>query len=264
MEKEKEIDSEIVFSLKKKREMPQPSQPVLNASVPDMEDGRWKEFLKAVKDQVAESVREAVTDIKKGVEKDTTEILASVTRVESKVSDVQANSQGLQDELNKTKTELKMCRLQLHEVIRVVSRQDQIINKCKDKIETLQNHVNRDTLRITGIKEVEKEDTKEVVKNFFKEKLGIKEEIQLNAVYRVGKGDGRTVVVKLSKVNEKGLIFKNATKLKGVKNEYYKHYNIFDQLTAKKAAEKNWERRLYGDNKKKTVDKLKMSFEKSS
>ena len=229
-----------------------------------MEGKKWDEFLSAMKDQLAESVKEAVKEIKSELVNDTTKLQENITKVEGEVSGIEIKNKTLEAELNKTKTDLKTCQLWLNEVVGVVTCQDHIIKECQDKIDSLQTAANKNVLRISGVKEVEKENVVESVEAFFKNHLKITQDIKIASAFRVGKGDGRPIVVQLHNVKDKGLIFKGTTNLKEVKNEFQKAYFVSDQLMARKMAEKNREQNLFQENKKKTVDKLKCYLKKTS
>ena len=85
------------------------------------------------------------------------------------------------------------CKLQLNEVIGTVIRQDKMLTECHDKIEILQSHINRSNLRIQGIPEEKEEDCAKKVQTFFKDMLGIQQDINIDDAFRIGKGDGRPI-----------------------------------------------------------------------
>ena len=89
----------------------------------------------------------------------------------------------------------------------------------------------KQNLIISGIKEKKGEDCKEVAKQFFKNKLGIKEEIAIMTAHRIGKkDDDRNLIVKLLDVGNKATIYKHAKNLKDLKNEDGDGYYINNQL----------------------------------
>ena len=128
--------------------------------------------------------------------------------------------------------------MQLTEVQGVVIRQDQIIQECKSRLQEIQRYNSREVLRIQGVIE-EEEDCEQQVKDFFKQKLKI--QIKIKEAFRVGlKGNySRAIWVYLSNPRDKGLIFANVKNLKDVVNEEDDPYCVDDQMSAKKAAERN-------------------------
>ena len=181
---------------------------------------------------------------------------------------IQSSVSDLERDLKVTQTQLKTCRMQLNEVIGVTVRQDQIIDKCKQCIEELQSNMNKNTLCISGIKELEGEDCSTVVGKFFKEKLFIETDISVMDAYRVGKfikSQNRVIVVILAKSRDKGLIFGNTKNLKDVLNENGKPYFMEDQLSAKKRAEKRHTRNIVCVNNNLGVQQqLNVSFQKGN
>ena len=60
----------------------------------------------------------------------------------------------------------------------------------------------------------------------------------MNAVYRVGKGKFRTIVIHLQNFRDHGLIFGHVKNLKGITNEEDQHYQIKEHPIAKAMAQK--------------------------
>ena len=168
----------------------------------------------------------------------------------------------LQEELKSTKTSLLTCKLQLNEVIGTVVRQDQMLAECKDKIDFLQNQVDRDVLRVSGISESEQENCIEKIQQFWKDKLGITETIPIKEALRIRGGKLRVIKVILANVEDKRKIFKNTSKLKDVVNEFEKPYYVSDQITAKRQADKKRRRQITQQNKSMPIaERLAVSFE---
>ena len=72
------------------------------------------------------------------------------------------------------------------------------------------------------------ESAKWLHKTFFTQRLLLN--IAIKVAHRMGQGTNRAMVVQLENYEEKGKIFKNLYKLKGVKNEDGKFYFVNDQL----------------------------------
>ena len=60
--------------------------------------------------------------------------------------------------------------------------------------------------------------------------LAIQKVIKTWKVHQIGKGKNRPILVTLKYPKEKGLIFKNATKLQDCKNECNQPYRVEDHL----------------------------------
>ena len=209
--------------------------------------------------KITTSSDEVKADMKRGIDKikeDNKKLREEMAELDKKFKDVET-------ELATTKRELNTTKVRLTDSVSVTIRQDQVIKECKDKIDYLENVVFSDTIRISGVKEEKEEDVAKTVESFFTDKLKIKaNSISLRDVYRVGKGEYRTIVVQLNKSRDKGIIYKNAKNLKDITNEENKSYQIREHLSAKKFAEKQRENQIRGKNSRRTADKLAISFEK--
>ena len=78
-----------------------------------------------------------------------------------------------------------------------------------------------------------------------------------------GKGEYRTLVFQLKYPRDKGTLFAHVKNLKGIKNGDDKSFQIREHLSPKEFADRKKKRQLYATNKKSTISKLTMSFEKS-
>ena len=193
----------------------------------------WKLMLQQMKDTFRSQVHEETKNLR-----------TSVKNVEDK-------QVTHETEMSKIQSQLKVCQVQLKEVIGVTIRQDQIIQECKDHIEELTQKVNRCNLMISGLDAYEGESCVEVVKSFFSSKLGIQQEIAIKEAFRVGKNKtvNRPMIVQLQNPRDKGIIFKNTKKLRGVKNGSNESYFVSDQLSGKKRAERQRVRQLMAVNR---------------
>ena len=168
----------------------------------------------------------------------------------------------LRDDVASAKTQVATVNLQMREVSGAVIRQQQEIGECKDDIEGFKGYTQRKVLKIRGLLEAEQENCKEVVKDFFTQKLGITSTIVVTEAFRLGKGDNRPMKVVLKNPRHKAKIFKNTKKLKDVTNDMGDSFYVDDQITAKRFAERGRQRQIVAENKKvqTTADKLVLSF----
>ena len=239
------------------------SEPQIDQST-EMDDPKWQQFIAEMTAKFNVALREAIVEVKKDMTKDITDLTTHSEQVKIDIKELKSRkatgkSKEEIDDYIKVKTDLKTCRLQLTEAIGAVSRQDQIIGECKERIEVLQSKLDRKELRISGIKETKDEKCTDVVKSFFKKYLGI--DVDIEDAFRVGSYKPRVLVVELSHARDKSKIFSNTKKLKDVVNKFDKPFRVFDQLSQKRLAEKNRRRHIVRTNNDKTVDKLKISFQ---
>ena len=137
-----------------------------------------------------------------------------------------------------------------------------MLQECKKEIEYLHAINKCPYLSIKGLLIKEDETCEQAVTNFFKNTMKITEEISIKSAYK----QGNMVKVKLTDLNDKSVIFKNAKNLKDVKNSNGDPFQIRDELTSKKYEEKMCRRQLVRENfnrgRDSTAVQLEMSFKK--
>ena len=131
--------------------------------------------------------------------------------------------------------------------------------KCEETLKSMNSNI-----IIKGLKESENEVCLEVVNTFLKEVVKIDTQINIITAYRIGKGNNRSMLVKLKNPSEKGKIYKKTSNLKGITNFANKPYKIFDQLPAKEAAERQRSQDIMWQNWRKvnTADHLDLQYKK--
>ena len=171
--------------------------------------------------------------------------------INEQVKTIGDNQVSNNEELSKCKTQLKVCQMQLNEVIGVMIRQEQMINECREHIETLTHKLNKNTLRITGLDTMENENCIDVVADFFKQRLGIQQDIVVSDAFRVNGNvaGNKPMIVHLQNAWDKGIIFKNTKKLKDQVNASDQPFSVSDQLSAKRRAERQRTRQLLAANR---------------
>ena len=90
----------------------------------------------------------------------------------------------------------------------------------------------KQNLIITGIKETKGEDCKKIAIVFMKEKLKMTQPVNIVKAHRIGKpgADKHNLIVMVSDIKDKLLVFKHAKNLKGVKSPEGEEYYISNQL----------------------------------
>ena len=210
-------------------------------------ESEWKQLLEEAKVELQTNFTNSIAEAKRDLETSISELREEKVKVET--------------DLKEAKRQLKVCQLQLNETAGVCVKHDQVINECKRDIEMLKEKADRSIVKIAGLIEKKNEDCAEIVKTFFRDVLKVTGTVPLVDTHRVGKGDDRLMIVYLANPRDKGRIFACGKNLKDVKNRNDKPYNIFDQLTAKKRAEKNRKRQLHAANKAmEAKDQLEMKF----
>ena len=160
--------------------------------------------------------------------------------------------------------DVKQVKSKIDQMADVISLQNLKIQELCSKVDRMESDRNTANLYIKGIVETRDEDLKEKVKNFFKDKMCIEEEVPVNHVSRVGKGKVKSVFVVLKNPKDKARIYSNMTNLQENKNEFDKHYRVEDHLPAKQRAQQNKNRHALWRNKVKatTAENLLLSVKK--
>ena len=142
--------------------------------------------------------------------------------------------------------------LKLKMLMAIVIRQDKQIQHMKNEMEVLKKESKKSTVLIEGLIESDKEKTSsgriEVVSDFFKEKMEIKDTVRIKQAYRYGKKIPQTMKVVLENPEDKSIIFSHVSNLKGKKNVRRKLYFIKDDLTPEQQEIKDYYRSLQKEN----------------
>ena len=119
-------------------------------------------------------------------------------------------------------------------------------------------------LLIWGLDEEADEDVKQVVKDFFKLKMEIEKDIQITKAYRRGKKEvtGRQVLVELSEMTDKFIIYKHLKNLKEKTNNLGKKFTVRDDLPPARLEADRRQRQLLAQNRKKMTGQLDMTIKK--
>ena len=209
------------------------------------------------------SIERAVEESVKSMKEELSTLNSFKTKVTTDVSQLQSDVLKLTNDLTKVKTDLQICQVKLAESSGASVRQQQMIEESKDDIEEMKGKMNRDQLRIRGIVENKDEDCVTKVGEFFKNILEIEKNIEIVDAFRVGQGKNRPILVFLKNSRDKKWVFGNVKKLADVTNELNNPYNISDQLTAKKNAERNRRRQVVRKNKDTAGEQLAVAIERN-
>ena len=130
---------------------------------------------------------------------------------------------------------------------------EQDVELIEEKLERVESNMNKGSIRITGITESQGENVREKVSSFWKNKLGITQEITIQTAYRIGKGKNRPILVRLLDPNDAQVIFANTSKLKDAVDENNVPFFVREQLTEKQLEDKKRRREIITSNKKLPV-----------
>ena len=222
--KASELDSQNADDLQttKDEEMETKRQEELLAKIPE----EWRVMRTAMKTEI----EQLKADLKDNFKSEMRKVKEEQRKINTEMEKVKKEQMDSGIEQVKQRNNIEVCCKEIATLKGMISRQDHIIRECKDKILQLQKEKGENVLRISGLKEEEKEDPKTVVKNFFKNKMKIEEEISISDAHRVGKGEDRVMLVYLRIVAKKGLIFKHLKNIVKIKNYADKPYQVQEQI----------------------------------
>ena len=222
-------------------------------------DDNWSQLEEMIQAAVSQSVQSSIESLrqewKKDVESAQCNIIKDMNLVKVKNSKIESN-------LLATDTQITVCKKHVEELEGVAMRQDQIIRECKREIQQLQLQASKLNLFIYGLIKQDKENCKDVVKNFFKDVLKIDTDISIKSAYRKGKGKQGPVFVMLSNVADKSKIYSNVKKLKDATNSLGKAYRIEDDLPSEIREVRRRNRQIIAINKNRQQhDQLSVKYE---
>ena len=149
----------------------------------------------------------------------------------------------------------------------IVIRQENKINNLTKEVDWLKRELRKLNLSISGIlgsSEETKSDRKEKVQSFFKDTMEIEEEIAVTQAVRVGK-TGETILVKLENLEDKSLIFSNASNLKGKKNAKRRLFFVNDYISETEREQRKYFQHLQWENNlKEEEERLKIQLKRGN
>ena len=131
-----------------------------------------EEWNKEFKQTIESSIAKLQTEWKDGL----IELKNKKKEIDTSIAAMEKSHEDLKTELNTTKEQLNGCKIQVSELISIVSRQDQIIQECQNHIEDLRIDKGDKNLIIQGLTIPKSVSCKEVVKAFFNDKLKMGED----------------------------------------------------------------------------------------
>ena len=204
--------------------------------------------------------------------------LRRVLNVQKTVIEVKKTQESLDGKLQEIKTELKkdlctnsakigslvsekeildlridkVCE-QMQDISSGVIFNESKLDNLKYKVGVIETGMNKGTMTLKNLEDdTEGADVKGQIDQFIKDKLQIREGLDLISAYRIGKiesGTNRPVRFKLLDPNDVAIIFQNIENLKGVKNGAGEAYNLSEHLTERDLEIKNHYRDLKQENR---------------
>ena len=190
----------------------------------------WKSFMLTLQDNLTKSMTQSIESLKVELKADIVQVKLDKEAIKEDLVKIELEQVTMKTDLTKTKEQLNGCKVQISDLIGIVTRQDQIIKECKSQIEELKMSVSNANLIIQGIIVKKDQPYREAVNQFFQNQMKIQEDINIEFVTRKGKGKNAPLLVRLKDTSQKGVIFSHVKNLKDITNELDKPYCIDNDL----------------------------------
>ena len=186
---------------------------------------------------------------------------------ETKIQAIEVKAEATRQKVVLVSDQVKECcndHAKVNLLVDLVIRQDEQIQMLKERVTDLQSRSMKANVIISGIKEKEDEDCKELAKDFFKTKVKTEGEIEIEAAHRLGVGQNRQMVVRLADVEDKAKIFENSKNLKDLTNEDNKKFFVNDQVPEEMSEMRKQAKWLTQDNyeTKSNAHKLQLKIKR--
>ena len=165
-------------------------------------------------------------------------ILLKLSKVENSISTIKRNQNAVSRKLQRLDAKVFQNRDELTNVgeaatalVKATIKCEQDVISIRDKLETVEHKQMRGSLMIKGVAEKSDENPFEVVDSFFKEKMEIEVDIDLQSAHRIGPGENRMLYTKLVDPAETGFVMSHAKNLAGKTNEHDVFFSIKEQNT---------------------------------
>ena len=197
-------------------------------------------ILTGMKDQIT-TVQNTMTNLEtrmKTVETSLNTTMMDLSQIKKDLGD-KADKEDLKSKVDVEMFEELQSRVSkehtlMQSLVDIVKYQELRMKELQQEVTETRSAVHRCTLTINGLPRVEGEDCIHTVTTFFQRMLNIEENIPITKAYRVGGKHSQSIQIALENPVHKGLIFKNAPKLKGKKNVDKKSFSIYEPLPGEK------------------------------
>ena len=148
--------------------------------------------------------------------------------IEREVSALDSSQTIMQKENSKVAKKVKRVRGEINnmgemmiDLVQVAAKTEQDLSLLTDRVEKLDARQLKGSFILRGVPVEENEITKDVVIEFMKTKLEIREQDipKIHTAYRFGRGSHRPISFRLVDANKTQVIFKHAPRLKGKHND---------------------------------------------
>ena len=219
---------------------------ILNKEIEDLNEGLKKceensmEFMmKSLRlDMKQDSLRlmkemQAVTNSNTEIKEEISTLRAEKNALAVKVGEIETTQTKNVSTAQKNTTEISEVRDEVTILRGIVAKHSQELSLLRQTNEEKEYFSMRNNLMIQGIEE-EDEETSEVLKQlvteFFSQKMKIRKSIQITGARRIGSLSPKIIQITLNNVKDKGVIYKHSKNLKLLRNNNDEQYYINDHL----------------------------------
>ena len=235
--------------------------PQARGSTPDYNNMSNGDMIKLFMETVTKHKDELKLEIRRG-ETRIQNLKVSNEDHSKKLTILTSQCQDLEKSLSAADSSIKNLTDKVLLLTNITIRQSALISKLQDKNESNDTRTLKNCLIIKGLMETKPENCKAVVESFFSDKLKLNHPVTIQVAHHISNGKNRPMRVVLQNPQQKGIIYKNVSNLKGVTNEKGKKYQIQDQLPprASERTIRNKDLMWQNSRKKNTAKHLEMTI----
>ena len=173
------------------------------------------------------------------------EIKLEQSNLAQKIEKLEKNEVKTRRTTNYCMTELQEVATNNFKLLQSTIKHDQDISSLKKQMQSCETKIQKGYMTISGIVKTEDEDVKSKIVEFLRDTIKIGRNMEIKTAYRMNK---YKVAFQLQDPNNIGVIFKNASNLKGVKNANQKYYRIEEMLPDHQYEDKQRRRDIKKEN----------------
>ena len=167
--------------------------------------------------------------------------------MESKNCEAQKDIEDIQRGHQQLINEVSVLRAENRIIKGVIENQFQLLQECNERVTRLETQTKQDMISISNLDEVQGENSTVLVISFFEHVLGI--QVAIKNAYRTGTRNPKQITVILQDKNQKGMIFKNVSKLKNFRTKSGNKVFIDNVLPMAEAEKRRKQREIVTKNR---------------
>ena len=204
-------------------------------------------------------------------------IITKLSVMQNNIKHVKFEQDKVKDRLTGVERYLDVCTQSIDEIdeemddvrglqnklIECVIKNEKNVNSLQKNIEQVADRMNKGCFIVNGMQVFKDKTVKESVESFLQNIMHLNPVPEIASAHRMGGARSAPVWFRLADPDETAIIFKNASKLKGLENPYGKKYLIREYTTEKKRDQQVRNHDLVMENRRLPIShKLELAYDK--